>query len=217
MTAIATAAAGMPSSEFLPYVYGATLGRPSAGRLEKVLEHLKTKTEIEIRQETSVQGADGRAGRVTARSAVPGGTSRNGLPVRRGYVYRGTRQDELTGHLYQSELDAEAEAALFGRHDEAAAVKPAAAKPARSRTRSKAAEPEPVAAPEPAPVAPPEPEPTPVLEVEQPSARDALDLETLRSAEAAAVPETPKPARRCQKCKYRSDSNSHRVMCGDGK
>lgn len=189
---------------------------------------------IEMRQESFVQGADGRAGRVTAQSAVPGGTSRNGLPEPRRYVYRGTGEDTLTGHLYQTELDAQAEAALYGRQDDAPAAKPGPSKPGRKAAARcpdcRQPKPDHLAACSQAPVA------TPALE-DEPGEPDALDLIDervarvtdaqieaslgeilqLASAEPEPEPDAPKPARRCRKCTYMTDTNSHRIVCGGGK
>lgn len=72
------------AAEFIPYIYGAAHGRPSAGRPEKVLGHLKT--ENEIQQEGRV--ADSLNGRVTPRGALPR-SPRNGMPKGEFYEYQG--------------------------------------------------------------------------------------------------------------------------------
>lgn len=217
MSAHATAPSGAARAEFLPYVYGAALGRPSRGRPELVLAHLKTIGEIRD-QEEPVQGEDGRAGRVTARNAVQGGTSRNGLPERRDYAYRGTGKDTLTWRMDKKQLDLEAEAAISRRtpavlarlselegqlaargvvdSENAAPMTPAPKRPRQARAKKEAvpaADLEAQSATPPAiPVAVPEPAPAPV---------------------AAAVPTAP--ARRHRKCGYPLGSIGHKFACGD--
>jgi hypothetical protein len=120
MTAVtARAPGGAMPAEFIPYTYGAALGRPSRGRPEKVLAHLKTRTEIW--QEWYVPGADGREGRSTAKGSLPR-PARNGLPVGGGYVYRGNRVG-LSAY--------EAERALTGRAPAAPARTPRPRPPQR--------------------------------------------------------------------------------------
>lgn len=285
MTAHATAPSGAARSEFIPYVYGAALGRPSRGRPEKVLanpdrhetavrlmdrvpskapgaggpsvtkgcgspaavrRHYRAKEELcpacqaaeaedkqrkttRKREEKVGNGRiDGREGRVTARNAIPGGTSRNGLPVGGGYVYRGNDKDELTGKLGRARLELEAQAAIsaLAPADEARLAElegelaargvvasektmPKAPKPKQpqrapaQQERQPDREEEPPASPavlEPEPVSAPEPEPelAPVVP----------ELAPVAQAAPAA------PARRHRKCGYPIDSIGHKIACG---
>jgi len=103
----ARAPGGTPPAEFVPYIYGAAHGAPSRGRPENVLRHLK-KTD-EARQERVV--ADGREGRAALKGSLPG-SPRNGVPAGRFYVYRGTGEDVLTGHLPKGVVEFEAAEAM---------------------------------------------------------------------------------------------------------
>lgn len=273
MTIPATAPSGAHRGEFIPYVYGATLGRPSRGRPEKVLanpdrpestvrllerephapgvgpartkgcgtaagarRHYRAGEELcpacraavaedkqrrtttrKIEEKVGDGRIDGREGRVTARNAVPDGTSRNGLPEPCGYVYRGTGRDQLTAHLGRVRLEREAQAAIpaLAPADEArltelegelaargvvasGSTAPKAPTPKRPRQAPAKKERRPdreeqaLAAPA---VAEPEPElaPVPVPEV-------APVLEAATAIEGAPAA-APKPVRRCR-CGY---------------
>lgn len=142
MRTTARAPGGRPPAGFVPYIHGATQGRPSRGRPEKVLAHFNATT-------TAGQ-EDGLAREV--RGAVPGG-SRNGRPEPRDYVYRGVGEDTLTGSLSGKRLKREADAAV-----------PVPAVPLPKPARRAAAVrlvPELPPLPEPAPAPEPLPEPEP--------------------------------------------------------
>jgi hypothetical protein len=62
VSAHATAPSGAPRAEFIPYVYGAALGRPSSGRPEKVLanaDHPETTVRLMDREPSKAPGAGG--------------------------------------------------------------------------------------------------------------------------------------------------------------
>jgi hypothetical protein len=103
----AVAPGGAPAAPIMPYVYGATLGRPSRARPENVLKHLKKIDEA--RQERFV--ADGREGRAAVKGSLPR-SPRNGFPAGRFYVYKGVGEDTLTGHLPHGVVEFEAAEAM---------------------------------------------------------------------------------------------------------
>jgi hypothetical protein len=227
----AGAPGGAPAAAFVPYIHGATTGCPSRGRPEKVLAYLKTMT---LTQQEDGLGRD-------VRGTVPGGQSRNGMPERRGYVYRGTGEDALTGRLSDWRLRREAKAAVTG--PEFPLAKPArkaacadcgAPKPDHLLTCGKAVRlapapaPKPVPRPGPKPKAGPKPKGprrSPVLTTACPGCgRPKPDkyvtcagagpcLAPRQAPEPEPVPE-PVPAKRHRKCGYPFGSVGHGTVCG---
>lgn len=183
------------AADFVPYLYGATAGRPSKGRPEKVLARLKTITGIW--QEDALPGSDGRAGRVTANGSVPAGPSRNGLPEPAAYVYRGSGE---------SKSPAEAARALGVRY--AAPPKARRRKPAERERCPDCEAPKPdhlltcgtVRLP-----AVPMPEPVPVL----------APGPVLAPAPLLVLAPGPVPAERCRKCTYLVTAIGHKLACGE--
>jgi hypothetical protein len=138
----ARAPGGAPPADFVPYVYGATLGRPSKGRPERVLAHLKTMTAVQEEDEVGIKPA-------------PGSSPRNGRPSGGGYEYGGKDEDTLTAGLSAARLRFEAEKAVPA----APLSLPELARRRRAFTRLPAPPPEPEPVPEPLPEPEPVPEP----------------------------------------------------------
>jgi hypothetical protein len=172
----------------VPYIFGATLGAPSAGRPEKVLARLKTIGSIW--REGYVPGEDGREGRVTANGALPR-TLRNGMPEPGGYVYRGSDRSLSGRELAQ---------ALAGRGP-APVARPA------PRPRRK---------PEPREFCRHCGQQKPDHLVTCRTVLDALPIAP--PPEPAVLEAAPaiEPERRCGKCQYLIGTNGHKIMCGDG-
>jgi hypothetical protein len=189
-TATARAPGGTAPAEFVPYIFGATLGAPSAGRPEKVLARLKTIGSIW--REGYVPGEDGREGRITAKGSLPR-TPRNGLPEPGGYQYKGSGES-LTAWAAERKLT---------RGGDAPVARPAPRRKPEPREFCRdCGQPVPDhlvtcrTALDALPIAPPpEPEPEPAV------------------LEAAPALE---PERRCEACQYLVGTNSHKIMCGDG-
>jgi hypothetical protein len=202
----------------MPYVYGATLGAPSAGRPEKVLARLKT---IEsIWRDDCMPGEDGREGRVTAKGSLPR-RPRNGLPEPGGYQYRGSGES----------LPSWKAEAVLTRGAPAPAARPAP-KPRRKPEPRRFCPSCGAVAPDhlvickrpggqlPAPAAPGD------ERAGQITAADILPLLELELLSAATAPEPGpavleaapalEPERRCGKCQYLIGTNGHKIMCGDG-
>jgi hypothetical protein len=180
------------AAEPRPYVYGAVLGRPSRGRPERVLAHLKTMDSIT--REEQVPGEDGREGRVTANGALPR-TLRNGMPEPGGYVYRGSDRSLSGRELAQ---------ALAGRGP-APVARPA------PRPRRK---------PEPREFCRHCGQQKPDHLVTCRTVLDALPIAPTPESqpESAALDAAPalEPERRCGECQYLIGTNGHKIMCGDG-
>jgi hypothetical protein len=174
----------------VPYIFGATLGAPSAGRPEKVLARLKTIGSIW--REGYVPGEDGREGRVTANGALPR-TLRNGMPEPGGYVYRGSDRSLSGRELAQ---------ALEGRGP-APVARPA------PRPRRK---------PEPREFCRHCGQPKPDHLVTCRTVLDALPIAPLPEPEPepAVLEAAPalEPERRCGKCGYLAGTVNCKLVCG---
>lgn len=216
--ATARAPGGSPPAEFKPYIYGATLGVPSACRPERVLARLSTMDSIT--REERVAGEDGREGRVTARGALPR-SPRNGLPEPGGYEYRGSGES-LPSWKAEAVLTRGAPAPA------AATLRKPRRKPEPRRFCPSCGEVAPdhlvickrPGAQLPAPAAPGD------ERGGQITAADILPLLELELLSAATAPEPGpavlegapaiEPERRCGKCQYLIGTNGHKIMCGDG-
>jgi hypothetical protein len=224
----ARAPGGAPPADFVPYVYGATLGRPSKGRPERVLAHLKTMTAVQEEDEVGIKPA-------------PGSSPRNGRPSGGGYEYGGKDEDTLTAGLSAARLRFEAKMAVPG-----AASYPDPAR--RAVTRLPASSPEPAPVAEPIPEAEDEPALVPAAVESAPRPRKPWQRSALTTAcpgcgrpkpdryvtcagegpclvsrrepepeplpEPVPVPE-PEPAKRHRKCGYPFGSVGHKTVCGD--
>jgi hypothetical protein len=236
----ASSSGGAPPAEFVPYIHGATLGRPSRARPERVLARLKTITGIW--QEGALPGSgglDGRSGRVTARGAVPAGPSRNGMPAAGGYVYRGSGESksptEAAGALglrVAVPPNPRRKPAERERRPDCKAPKPdhlvicSQAPVLVPAALSPEPEPEPVSAPVPAP----KPGPTrrgaalatacPGCGRPKPGRYVTCGGPCLAPRQAPEpVPEpepeqAPVPAARCGKCRYLTSAIGHKLACG---